>query len=120
MSFFILAVSIYGHDRTRLIIGADDVWSNFDQVVLVDEQLDSNMFAAVVRDGIAPEEHYPCAELTTSNGSTYAMSLGVHPNHAAGFAALTRFMPSLIGTGTDEETQLVGLLAVPPSAKGGL
>ncbi|MDJ0379149.1 hypothetical protein [Cryobacterium sp. PH31-L1] len=118
MRFLKLAVTTYGHDRTRPVIGADDVWINLDQVVSIEEQLDSNTFADAVREGIAPEEHYPCVELTTSNGSTHLVSLGVYPDQASGFAALTRFMPLLldgIGDDGDEDVQLAKSLEDPPS-----
>ncbi|WP_104080984.1 hypothetical protein [Cryobacterium sp. Y11] len=121
MRFLKLAVTTYGHDRSRPIIGADDVWINLDQVVSIDEQLDSNTFADAVREGFAAEEHYPCVELTTSNGSTHLVSLGVYPDQAGGFAALTRFMPLLLGSGSgsgsDEDAQLDGLLAEAPSVR---
>ena len=117
MRFLKLAVTTYGYDHSRPIIGADDVWINLDQLVSVTEQLDSNTCTDAVRDGIAPEEHYPCAQLTTSTGSTYLVSLGVYPNQATGFAALTRFMPLLIGGGIDDDTQLAEILAGTPSIR---
>ena len=98
MRFLKLAVTTYGHDRSRPIIGADDVWINLDQVVSIEEQLDSNTFADAVREGIAPEEHYPCVQLTTSNGSTHLVSLGVYPDQASGFSALTQFLPLLLAS----------------------
>ncbi|MDJ0379086.1 hypothetical protein [Cryobacterium sp. PH31-L1] len=116
MRFLKLAVTTYGHDRSRPIIGADDIWINLDQVVLIEEQLDSNTFADAVREGIAPEEHYPCVELTTSNGSTHLVSLGVCADQSSGFVALTRFIPLLLG-GSDEGTQLAELLADTPSIR---
>jgi len=109
MRFLKLAVTTYGHDRTRPIIGADDVWINLDQVVSIEEQLDSNTFADVVREGIAPEEHYPCVELTTSNGSTQLVSLGVYPDQASAFAALTRFVPLLLGD-SENDARLAEIL----------
>lgn len=42
-----------------------------------------------------------------------ALLLGV----AADFAALARFMPLLIGGGTDDETQLAEILAKTPSVR---
>ncbi|KGJ79292.1 hypothetical protein GY21_05750 [Cryobacterium roopkundense] len=117
MRYLKLAVTTYGHDRSRPTIGADDIWINLDQVVSIEEQLDSNTFTDAVREGIAPEEHYPCAELTTSNGSTHLVSLGVYPTQAAGFAALTRFMPLLLQGGTDADTRLEELLAAAPSGR---
>jgi len=116
MRFLKLAFTTYGHDRSRPIIGADDVWINLDHVVSIEEQLDSNTFADAVREGIAPEEHYPCLELTTSNGSTHLVSLGVYPDQASGFATLTRFMPLLLG-GTGSDTQLPEILADTPSIR---
>jgi hypothetical protein len=114
MRFLKLAITTYGHDHSRPIIGADDVWINLDQVVSIEEQLDSNTFADAVREGIAPEEHYPCVELTTSNGSRHLVSLGVYPDQASGFAALTRFMPLLLGRG-DDAAQLTEILRDTPS-----
>ena len=116
MRFLKLAVTTYGHDRSRPIIGADDVWINLDQVVTIEEQLDSNTFADAVREGIASEEHYPCVELTTSNGSTHLMSLGVYPDQAGGFAALTRFMPLLLD-GSDDDAQLAEIMRDIPSRR---
>ena len=116
MRFLKLAVTTYGHDRSRPIIGADDVWINLDQVVTIEEQLDSNTFADAVREGIASEEHYPCVELTTSNGSTHLMSLGVYPDQAGGFAALTRFMPLLLD-GSDDDAQLAEIMRDIPSGR---
>lgn len=115
MRFLKLAVTTYGHDRSRPIIGADDVWINLDQVVSIEEQLDSNTFADAVREGIAAEEHYPCVELTTSNGSTHLVSLGVCPDQTGGFAALTRFIPLLLGT-SDDDVQLAEILANTPNS----
>ena len=117
MRFLKLAVTAYGHDRTRPVIGADDIWINLDQVVSIEEQLDSNSFADAVREGIAPEEHYPCVELTTSNGSTHLVSLGVYPDQASGFAALTRFTPLLLG-GIDDDAQLAEIRGVTSSLTG--
>ncbi|MDJ0348937.1 hypothetical protein [Cryobacterium sp. PH29-G1] len=125
MRFLKLAVTTYGHDRSRPIIGADDVWINLDQVVSIEEQLDSNTFADAVREGIAPEEHYPCVELTTSNGSTHLVSLGVYPDQASAFAALTRFMPPILGSGSgsgscsgsEDDAMLEGCLANTPSVR---
>ena len=116
MRFLKLAVITYGHDRSRPIIGADDVWINLDQVVTIEEQLDSNTFTDAVREGIAPEEHYPCVALTTSNGSTHLVSLGVYPDQAGGFAALTRFMPLLID-GSDDDAQLAEIMRDIPSGR---
>jgi len=116
MRFLKLAVTTYGHDRSRPIIGTDDVWINLDQVVTIEEQLDSNTFTDAVREGIAPEEHYPCVELTTSNGSTHLMSLGVYPDQAGGFAALTRFMPLLLD-GSDDDAQLAEIMRDIPSGR---
>ena len=120
MRFLKLAVTTYGHDRSRPIIGADDIWINLDQVVSIEEQLDSNTFADAVREGIMPEEHYPCVELTTSNGSTHLVSLGVCPDQAGGFAALTRFIPLLLGAssdGSDDNAALAGLLVEASSVR---
>ncbi|WP_104193225.1 hypothetical protein [Cryobacterium sp. Y82] len=120
MRFIKLAVTTYGHDRSRPIIGADDVWINLDQVVSIEEQLDSNTFADAVREGIAPEEHYPCIELTTSNGSTHLVSLGVYPDQAGGFAVLTRFIPLLLDgskKGLGDDIQLAEILAEAPSVR---
>ena len=99
MRFIKLAVTTPGHDRSRPVAGADDIWVNLDQVVSIQEQLDSNSFADAVRMGIAVEEHYPCLELTLSSGDTHLVSLGVYPDQAAGFDALARFLPALLGGG---------------------
>jgi hypothetical protein len=120
MRFLKLAVTTYGHDRSRPIIGADDVWINLDQVVSIEEQLDSNTFADAVREGIAAEEHYPCVELTTSNGITHLVSLGVYPDQASGFSALARFMPLLLdgsSDGGDDGAPLAEILGDTASVK---
>ena len=112
MRFIKLAVTTPGHDRSRPVAGADDIWVNLDQVVSIQEQLDSNTFADAVRMGIAAEEHYPCLELTLSSGDTHLVSLGVYPDQAAGFEALARFLPALLGgSGPDDIAQLERMLA---------
>ncbi|ANP74816.1 hypothetical protein [Cryobacterium arcticum] len=115
MRFIKLAVTTYEHDRTRPVVGVDDVWINLDQVVSIQEQLDSNTFADAVRMGITPEEHYPCVELSMANGTTHLVSLGVYGTQAAGFDAIARFMPALIGAGATQEDQLEQLLTEFPA-----
>ncbi|MGO4785159.1 hypothetical protein [Cryobacterium sp. W22_MBD10_FK3] len=117
MCFIKLAVTTYEHDRSRPAIGADDVWINLDQVVTIQEQLDSNTFADAVRMGITPEEHYPCVELSMSNGTTHLVSLGVYATQAAGFDAITRFMPALISASATRDDELEQLLAESPSVR---
>ncbi|MBG6060091.1 hypothetical protein RCH16_003548 [Cryobacterium sp. MP_M5] len=112
MRFIKLAVTTPGHDRSRPVACADDIWVNLDQIVSIQEQLDSNTFADAVRMGITAEEHYPCLELTLSNGDTHLVSLGVYPDQAAGFEALARFLPALLGgRGPDDMDQLERMLA---------
>jgi hypothetical protein len=117
MRFIKLAVTTYEHDRTRPVVGVDDVWINLDQVVSIQEQLDSNTFADAVRMGITPEEHYPCLELSMSNSTTHLVSLGVYTTQAAGFDAIARFMPALISAGAAAEDQLEQLLSRSLSAR---
>jgi len=111
MRFIKLAVTTYEHDRDRPTIGADDIWINLDQVVSIQEQLDSNTFADAVRMGITPEEHYPGVELSMSNGTTHLVSLGVYATQAAGFDAIARLMPTLTRAGRANDDELERLLA---------
>jgi hypothetical protein len=117
MRFIKLAVTTYEHDRTRPMVGADDVWINLDQVVSIQEQLDSNIFADAVRMGISPEEHCPSVELGMTNGTTHLVSLGVDGTQAAGFDAIARFMPALISAGATTEDQLEHLLTESPPVR---
>ncbi|TFD84047.1 hypothetical protein E3T61_19975 [Cryobacterium lactosi] len=117
MRFIKLAVTTYEHDRSQPAIGADDVWINLDQVVSIQEQLDSNTFADAVRMGITPEEHYPCVELSMSNGTTHLVSLGVYETQAAGFDAIARFLPTLISAAATTDDQLEQLLTESPSVR---
>jgi len=109
--FLKLAVAPDGHDRSRPMIGADDIWINLDQVVSIQEQLGSNTFTDAVRAGIMPKEFYPCVELTTSHGGTHLISLGVYSDQASGFTALTRFLPLLVRGNSDDDAELAQLLA---------
>ncbi|POH69153.1 hypothetical protein C3B59_05810 [Cryobacterium zongtaii] len=117
MRFIKLAVTTYEHDRTRPVLGVDEVWINLDQVVSIQEQLDSNTFADAVRMGITPEEHYPCVELSMSNGTTRLLSLGVYGTQSAGFDAIARFLPALISDGATADDQLEQLLTESPTWK---
>ncbi|TFD27001.1 hypothetical protein [Cryobacterium cryoconiti] len=103
MRFIKLAVATPGQGWSRPVVGADDIWVNLDQVVSIQEQLGSNTFADAVRLGITAEEHYPCLNLTLSSGDTHLVSLGVYPDQEAGFDALARFLPALLGGGGQDD-----------------
>ena len=111
MRFLKLAVAPEGHDSSRPMIGADDIWINLDQVVSIQEQLGSNTFTAAALEGLVAKEFYPCVELTTSHGGTHLISLGVYPDQASGFAALTRFLPLLVRGNSDQDAELAQMLA---------
>ncbi|WP_146072773.1 hypothetical protein [Cryobacterium sp. Y62] len=60
-------------------------------------------------------------QLTTSNGSTHLVSLGVYPDRVG---ALTRSIPLLLGAssgsgsvGSDDDAQFEGLLVEAPSVR---
>ena len=58
------------------ILRADDIWINLDQVVSIEEHLGSNSFDRAVRAEHAPEEHYPCVQLSTADGRHHLVPLG--------------------------------------------
>ena len=88
MHFIKLALTQYETNGARPAIGADDKWINLDQVVIMEEHLGSNSFDASVRAGIAAVEHYPCIQLTMSDGQTHLVSLGLTTTQAAGMEAI--------------------------------
>jgi len=96
MHFIKLALTQYETNGARPAIGADDKWINLDQVVIIEEHLGSNSFDASVRAGIAAVEHYPCIQLTMSDGQTHLVSLGITTTQMTGMEAITNFMPILV------------------------
>ena len=96
MHFIKLAITQYETNGARPAIGADDKWINLDQVVIMEEHLGSNSFDAGVRAGIAAVEHYPCIQLTMSDGQTHLVSLGITTTQAAGMEAIANLIPSLV------------------------
>ena len=111
MHFIKLALTQYETNGARPAIGADDKWINLDQVVIIEEHLGSNSFDASVRAGIVPVEHYPCVQLTMSDGQTHLVSLGITTTQAAGMEAIANFMPILVSPqyreSTDRSTPLL-------------
>lgn len=96
MHFIKLAVTVYESNGARPAIGADDKWINLDQVVAIEEHLGSNSFERGVRDGLDPEEHYPCVQLTTADGAKHLVPLGPYPDQPSAADAIGRFMPLLL------------------------
>ena len=96
MHFIKLAITQYETNGARPAIGADDKWINLDQVVIMEEHLGSNSFDASVRAGIAAVEHYPCIQLTMSDGQTHLVSLGITTTQAAGMEAIANLIPILV------------------------
>ena len=94
--FIKLAVTVYESNGARPAIGADDKWINLDQVVAIEEHLGSNSFERGVRDGLDPEEHYPCVQLTTADGAKHLVSLGQYPDQPSAADAIARFLPLLL------------------------
>ena len=95
MRFIKLATTTYEAGTSTPAIGADDIWINLDQVVTATEQLGSNTFDQGVRAGWKAAEYYPCVELTTSDGYTHLVPVGVFPDQGSAFQAMVNFMPLL-------------------------
>jgi hypothetical protein len=98
MNFVKLAVTTYETGSTTPAAGADDIWINLDQVVTAEEHLGSNTFNDGACAGWKAAEYYPCVLLTTSDGSTHLVPVGVYPDQESAFRALVNFMPLVLGT----------------------
>ena len=98
MHFIKLPLTQYETNGARPAIGADDKWINLDQVVIMEEHLGSNSFDASVRAGIAAVEHYPCIQLTMSDGQTHLVSLGITTTQAAGMEAIANLISIFVSS----------------------
>lgn len=58
-----------------------------------------------------PQENLAPTTVPLMARPPHTWSRSVCPDQAAGFAALARFIPLLIGGGTDDDTQLAKILA---------
>ena len=97
MAHFIkLAITEYD-DEGAPAIGADDEWVNIDQITHIQEQLGNNLFRRHTLENLIPPEHYPCLLITSSDGQERLVSLGVYPDTASGMAAISRFLPLIVG-----------------------
>jgi hypothetical protein len=69
-------------------LDGEDAWLNVDQIIHVEEHLGNNLLRRYQNGAAAPEQHYPCLLITTSDGRERLVSLGITSSAEDGAAAL--------------------------------
>jgi hypothetical protein len=78
-------------------LDGEEAWLNVDQIIHIEEHLGNNLLRRYQHDGAAPEQHYPCLLVTTSDGRERLISLGIAASVEDGTAALQSGLSNIIG-----------------------
>jgi hypothetical protein len=91
-------------------LDGEEAWLNVDQIIHIEEHLGNNLLRRYQNGAAAPEQHYPCLLIATSDGRERLLSLGIAPSVDDGAAALKSGLSDIVGGGdeTDADTRTQG------------
>jgi hypothetical protein len=91
-------------------LDGEEAWLNVDQIVHIEEHLGNNLLRRHQNGGEAPEQHYPCLLITTSDGRERLISLGITASVEDGAAVLESGLSDIVGGAprdkTDSDTRM--------------
>jgi hypothetical protein len=91
-------------------LDGEQAWLNVDQIIHIEEHLGNNVLRRYQNGGAAPEQHYPCLLITTSDGRERLISLGIAASVEDGIAALAFGLSNIVGDDhrdkTDSDTRM--------------
>jgi hypothetical protein len=82
-------------------LDGEEGWLNVDQIIHIEEHLGNNLLRRCQNGVAAPEQHYPCLLITTSDGRERLVSLGIAASAEDGTAALKFGLSNIIGNHDD-------------------
>jgi hypothetical protein len=97
-----MARFVHAHFSTYDSLGmptldGEEAWLNVDQIIHIEEHLGNNLLRRYSDRGAAPEQHYPCLLITTSDGRERLISLGIAASVEDGTAALKYGLVDIVG-----------------------